>query len=140
MFGILVDAVIAIAITYYIDGGLIEFAFVFAGLYVLYFAIWLKKSLSIWVYFYMAGRKVAANAMVENFKAESFPKAERHVSSSQEYFKDVAEDQSQPDKVRLLAAQQVGYMLYPHEFHHNLELLFVAMAAEDAIEIHSAAK
>jgi hypothetical protein len=68
------DALIAVAVAWWLNGGPLAFAASFVGLKIIYLLIWLKDALWTWIVFTLHERKIMANALFATLKKNHFPK------------------------------------------------------------------
>ena len=127
------DTLIAIALAVALDGGVVGFFVAIAGIQILYFAIWLKNTAWSWFVFSAFGRKQSAALLQDHLAAREFPEPESYQHSIEGYFSDVVSDESQPVKVRVAAAAELGALGYPASQGRMQEAMRVAMAYEDAL-------
>jgi hypothetical protein len=100
------DALIAIAVAWWTNGGLLAFAATLVGLKIIYLLIWLKDTLWSWIMFILHDRKITADALFATLRKNHFPKP--HIMSDGfidpgEYLAGVALDDSLPCELRLSA-------------------------------------
>jgi hypothetical protein len=127
------DTLISIVIALVFDGGLLGFLFAIAGLYLLYFAIWLKKSIWSWLIYTLSGRKQYASAVLDSLSARNFPEPNEYQDTIDTYFDNVASDESQPINVRLAATAELGTLAYLKAQGHYQESLKLTLAYEDGL-------
>lgn len=103
------DALIAIAIAWWLNDGLLAFALSLVGLKIIYLMIWLKDALWTWIVFTLHDRKIMANAIFATLKEHHFPKPEIMADGfvdPGEYLTKVARDDGLSCELRLNAEME----------------------------------
>jgi hypothetical protein len=127
------EILIAIILAEAFDGGFLGFLAAFAGLQILYFALWAKHSIQSWLVYFVMRRKVLANALHDELVARGFPEPAEHHRSVGDFLGDVAMDETQPITARLAAAGTLGTLSGLASQHRVQESLQLSMACEDAL-------
>jgi hypothetical protein len=103
------DALIAIAVAWWLNGGFPEFAEVLIGVKVVYVVIWIKDALWTWIIFTMHYRKVMADALFATLQKQHFPKPDIKPGGfidPGEYLASVTLDHRLPCELRLCAQRE----------------------------------
>lgn len=127
------DIIICIAVSVYFDFGFLEFVLTIIGLEIVYFAIWLKNSLWLWIHFKLRGKKIMADYMENCLKINNFPAPEDFEDSIEEYMKSIAENNELDPIIRIKAGAEIGIFQYIIATQRVQELLTLTIAYEEAL-------
>jgi hypothetical protein len=108
LVGIVPDVLIAVVAAYVTQSGVKGFFVVLVGLQALYLLVWARKSIWSWLLFWMRGRRLMADAMVDTLRTNRFPEPDEYHENVDDYFEEVMSNDRLPDKVRLNAATLLG--------------------------------
>ena len=100
------DALIAIAVAWWFNGGVFEFVEILIGIKIIYLMIWSKDALWTWIIFTLYSRKIMADALFAELKKYYFPYPEimRGFIDPGEYLAGVVIDDKLPCELRIQAA------------------------------------
>jgi hypothetical protein len=134
--GLIPDLAIAVIITAIFGGYLGTFILIMIGLQVLYFLVWLRKSIWGWIVFGVFGRKYLAGVLADYLAENNYPEPEVYERSAEEYFNRIAGDEALPFPLRLKAVGQAAALHVPTTIGQYQYGFHVAMAYEDAISAY----
>jgi hypothetical protein len=118
----------------YNDSGAEAFIFTLIGLQVIYFALWVKRSVWSWLMFWLTNRSFMSNHVEEFLVREQFPRPPDYMPGPDEYFASIADDGTEDCSIRIKAAREVGaFMGITIAQQHQLAIQ-MRIATEDAIQ------
>lgn len=126
------DFVIAAIAAVVIGGeGWIAFLGVLAGLHVLYFIVWLRKTIWIWIRYWVIDKNRAIKATLENLNEARFPHL-GNVYSADDYFQIVSSGKEFDIELRIKASETLAIMSYlaaTGRLQESIRMSFVLDAA-----------
>jgi hypothetical protein len=127
------DALIALVASAYSNSGVVGFFVVIVGLQCLYFVLWAKRSIWLWIRYWLSGRKKMTAHMVERFTKNGFPQPPAYVSDISDYLRRMTDNETIPCQLRVKAAIELGALagLYAQGQHQLLRRLTIA--SDDAL-------
>jgi hypothetical protein len=99
---------IAAIAAYSTDSGWFGFFAVLVGLQVIYFLLWLEKTVWMWVVFWMRGRGQAVDHMYDQLRSDGYPEPDAYHGSVDDYLTKTMDDKQVPIGARLKAAGELG--------------------------------
>jgi len=133
ILGLIPDLVIAAIINSVLGGYIGTFILVLVGLQVLYFLVWLRKTIWARIVFGAYGRKHLAGLLSDYLAENDYPEPGVYEGSAEEYFNRLATDETLPVTVRLKAIGQATALRMPITIGQYQYGFRVAMAYEDAL-------
>jgi hypothetical protein len=133
VLGLIPDLAIAAIINSVIAGNIGTFILVFIGLQLLYFLVWLRKTIWAWIVFCVYGRKHLANFLADYLAENEYPQPGDYEGSADEYFNRIAGDEALAVDVRLKSVGQAVALRMPITIGQYQYGFRVAMAYEDAL-------
>jgi hypothetical protein len=103
------DALIAIGIAWWLNGGFFVFVATLVGIKIIYLLIWIKDALWTWILFTVRHRKIMADALFATLTKQHFPKPDimrGGFIDPGEYLGSVALDEGLPCELRLCAQME----------------------------------
>jgi hypothetical protein len=137
MRNLIPDILLAWAGAYLFDLGFPGFFGIIVGLQCVYFVIWLKNFVWGWLLFWLSGRKKMASHLENYLYKNRFPQPPEFVGGIDDYFSQVANDQSIQCALRVKAAIELGTLAgikTAGRISMGMQLHF---AYEDALEEYS---
>lgn len=131
--GLLLEVGVVFVVCILLDWGVLAFLAILFGLQVLYFALWVKKTIFSWVVYRIYGRKELVRAAFYFFKKNGFPEPADFEDSASGYLLSVASNSRLSVEVRLAAARELGSLQGLSTYGHPLQADRIASAMEDAI-------
>lgn len=128
------DLAIAAVIALIADEGFLLFFGVLIGLQAVYFVIWLKKSIWIWISYAVRDRKLLEQRVLDMLIENKFPKPPELLSDVENYLNEVAGETTADDAIRLTAAAEWGGIQYALKTMRFQEYFRLTMVYEAAIE------
>lgn len=110
------------------------FSSFFLGIYVVYFLLWLKKTLWEWLLFYLKERNEIKAFYLDHFKKCNYPEPDEYINSGSDYILEVSEDKSNDAELRVAAAAISGMLSGMRLLGHFQRFLRVSFSIDDAIE------
>lgn len=133
LYGLIPDSIIAIAISYFTQSGIIGFIFAIIGLQCVYFAIWLKNSIWRWVFFKFRGKQLMVEHIEGFLKESKFPAPNKLENSVEGYLVSIMENEDLETKTRIKAAGEIGALNYVNALQMVQESLRLNMSYEEAL-------
>lgn len=130
------DAIIAL-IAAVLANNLITFFAVIFGLQIIYFLIWVKNSIWLWIkYYYLGGKKELLENMLKVLRTNNYPEPDELEVSVQDYFLKIANNEKLPTDVRIKAGAEYGTFHSPIFSGNMQNTLRLNMAYETALEMY----
>jgi hypothetical protein len=133
LLGLIPDLIIAVVVTTVFGGYIGTFILVIVGLQVLYFLVWLRKTIWDWVVFGVWGKKNIAGLLTDYLMENGYPEPEIYERSAEDYFNRIATDEALPVPLRLKAVGQAAALHMPTTIGQYQYAFRAAMAYEDAL-------
>jgi hypothetical protein len=134
--GLIPDLVIAAIFTVMLGGYVGTFMLVIVGLQVLYFLVWLRKTIWSWIVFGVWGRRHLATLLTDYLTENEYPEPEIYERSAEDYFTRIATHDALMVPLRLKATGQAAALRIPSTIGEYQYAFRVAMAYEDALMAH----
>jgi hypothetical protein len=131
--GLVPDILISVVAASITDTGLIGFFVILFGLQVVYFLIWAKKAIWIWLLFFFRGRKQTTDHMFQYLRSNRFPEPGEYQEDVDDYLANVMRNERIPVDTRLKAAVEQGSINALRVTGQGTQTLQAVMAFEDAI-------
>jgi hypothetical protein len=132
--GLVPDTVISLLLSYALSGGVVGFFAVLVGIQMLYFVIWLKKSIWTWTIFKLNGRKHLISNLIDYLRTNKFPEPEDYEKSAEGYFSSVLSNEDQSIDVRLKASASLAELNFLTKSGQVQHFIRLTMAYEEALE------
>lgn len=110
------------------------FIIAFFALKIVYLLVWIRNSVWNWILYQFGVKEAVISNAISSFKRNNYPEPDYYLDSAEAYFDQIANDEDLPLELRLHAAVQTGFMLYPTAYGHLQEKIRVTLATEKAIE------
>ena len=131
----LFDAVVAGFASWVIGGGTKEALLIFCAIYGFLILNWIRKSAFAWLAFLVGQRQTASKQVIDYLVENKFPSPPEFVSSAEDYFEKVSDDQEVEVGVRLKAAAQLGEMRFARIGGNFQGFIRLSMILEDALVV-----
>ena len=128
------DLLVAWAVMKYLDGGAETFFFTLIALQAVYFALWIKRSVSSWLLFWLTNRSFMSSHVEDFLVQEDFPRPPDYMSGPDEYFSGIADDEAQDCGIRIKAARELATIVGVTIAQQHQLAIQLRMATEDAIQ------
>lgn len=128
------DLIIAAAVSYFMDAGLLGFGTVVLALFVLGLVYWFLRSIVMWLAYLAFGKRTVQRHIYDYLVANKFPAPSEYESSAADYFASGAQNEQLDPAVRVKAAVEVGTIAAYSGAFERQQLSKIALAAEAAIE------
>jgi hypothetical protein len=137
LLGLIPDILVSSAVSYFFDFGVPGVFGIIIGLQFVYFAIWLKNMAWGWLVFWVSGRRKMASHLEDYLYKNRFPQPPEFVGGIDDYFSQVANDQTVNCALRVKAAVELGTLAGIKTAGRILFGLQLHLAYEDALEAYS---
>jgi hypothetical protein len=119
------------------EDGLLLFFVIFFGLQALYFKLWVKNAIWLWFLYLVRDKRRITQRLLDFLMTNQFPEPGACVDSTESYLDEVAADETIDLKTRLLAAAELGAILYIRNSFRFQEYFRLSMPYDEAIEEYS---
>jgi hypothetical protein len=134
LLALIPDAVIAWIAAWYTDSGVLGFIGVMLGLQCLYFLIWAKNSLWMWLMYWVSGRRKMSAFMEDYLVQNRFPAPPEYVSDIDDYLGRIANGEQYDCQTRVKAAVEIGTLAGCVSLARRIQFgLQLRLAFEDAL-------
>jgi hypothetical protein len=108
LLALIPDAIIAWIAAAYTDSGIFGFVLTLIGLQCVYFLIWAKNSLWMWLVYWVSGRRQMTDHLEDYLVKNRFPPPPEYVSDINDYLTQVANGDKYDCQTRVKAAIELG--------------------------------
>jgi hypothetical protein len=108
LLALIPDAIIAWIAAAYTDSGIFGFILTLIGLQCIYFLIWAKNSLWMWLMYWVSGRRQMTDHLEDYLVKNRFPPPPEYVSDIDDYLGQVANSEQYDCSTRVKAAVEIG--------------------------------
>jgi hypothetical protein len=137
LWNLIPDIFISWAGAYYFNVGIPGFFGIIVGLQCLYFLIWLKTFIWVWLLFWVSGRKKMARAIEDTLYQSRYPRPPEFVGGIDDYLSQISKDSKIHPMLRVKAATDLGTMAGIKIAGRLSMGMQLHLAYEDALEEYS---
>lgn len=128
------DLLIAWAVMKYFDSGWEAFLGTLVGLQVVYFALWIKRTIWSWTLFTLTNRAFMSGHVEDVLARDGYPKPPDFISGPDDYYREIVDNENEDPQIRIKASFELGTLAGITVAGQHQLAIQLRMAMEDALQ------